>query len=108
VVRFEVWKEIFPPAGEDAYETVPRVMRTSFVEKWQRRPEEARKEAERLRDEVISVIQQRRPHDLVPFTGQTAGMIRDVLPASEIVRGMVAEAEQVLERANGLRNPAPS
>ena len=106
VVRFEVWKEIFPPAGEDAYETVPRVMRTPFVEEWQRRPEEARREAERLRDEVISVIRRRRPHDLLPFTGQTAGMIRDVLSASEIVRQMVVGAEQVLEQANGLRSPA--
>ncbi len=106
VVRFEVWKEIFPPAGEGAYETVPRVMRTSFVEEWQRRPEEARREAERLREEVISVIRQRRPHDLLPFTGQTAGMIHDVLPANEIVQQMVTEAEQVLERANRLRNPA--
>jgi enoyl-[acyl-carrier protein] reductase II len=108
VVRFEVWKEIFPPTGEDAYETVPRVMRTPFVEEWQRRPEEARREAERLRDEVISVIRQRRPHDLLPFTGQTAGMIRDVLPASEIVQRMVGEAEQALEQANGLRSPASS
>jgi enoyl-[acyl-carrier protein] reductase II len=106
VVRFEVWREIFPPSGEDAYETVPRVMRTPFVEEWQRRPEEARREAERLRDEVVSLVRQRRPHELVPFTGQTAGMIRDVLPAGEIVRGMAAEAEQALERANGLRNPA--
>src|ERR687883_18400 len=102
VVRFEAWKEIFPPAGEDAYETVPRVMRTSFVEEWQRHPEEARREAQRLREEVISVIRQRRPHELLPFTGQTVGMIRTLLPASEIVRRMVAEAEQALERANGL------
>jgi hypothetical protein len=29
-------------------------------------------------------------------------MIRTLLPASEIVRRMVAEAEQALERANGL------
>jgi nitronate monooxygenase/enoyl-[acyl-carrier protein] reductase II len=108
VVRFEAWKKIFPPAGEDAYETVPRVMRTSFVEEWQRRPEEAGREAERLRDEVISVIRQRKPHELVPFTGQTAGMIFDVLPAKEIVRRMVAGAEQALERANGLRYPAGS
>jgi len=102
VVRFEAWKEIFPPVGEDAYETVPRVMRTSFVEEWQRRPEEARREAQRLREEVISVIRQRKPHKLLPFTGQTAGMIRTLLPASEIVRRMVREAEQALERANGL------
>jgi enoyl-[acyl-carrier protein] reductase II len=108
VIRFESWMEIFPPAGEDAYETVPRVMRTSFVEEWQRSPEGARREAERLRGEVISVVRQRRPHELVPFTGQTAGIIRDILPAGEIVRRMIAEAEQALERANGLRQQARS
>jgi nitronate monooxygenase/enoyl-[acyl-carrier protein] reductase II len=108
VIRFEAWRQIFPPAGEDAYETVPRVMRTSFVEEWQRSPQEARREAERLRGEVISAIRQRKPHELLPFTGQTAGMIRDILPAAEIVRRMVAGAEQALERANGLRHPASS
>jgi enoyl-[acyl-carrier protein] reductase II len=100
VVRFEVWKEIFPPASEGAYETVPRVLRTSFVEEWERRPEEARREAERLRGELMSVVRERRPHELVPFTGQTAGMIHDVLPAGEIVRGMVSEAEEALRGAN--------
>ncbi len=108
VVRFETWKEIFPSTSESAYDTVPRVMRTPFVEEWQWRPEEARREAERLRGKLISVVRQRRPHELVPFTGQTAGLIHDVLSAGEIVRGMVAEAEQALERANKLRYPASS
>jgi enoyl-[acyl-carrier protein] reductase II len=99
VVKFEVWKEIFPPPSEGAYETAPRVMRTSFVEEWQRRPEAARREAERLRDEVMSVVRERRVHELVPFTGQTAGMIHAVLPASEIIRGMVSEAEEALRGA---------
>jgi enoyl-[acyl-carrier protein] reductase II len=100
VVRFEVWKEIFPPASEGAYETAPRVMRTSFVEEWQRRPEAARREAERLRGELMSVVRERRVHELVPFTGQSAGMIHAVLPAGEIVRGMVSEAEEALRGAN--------
>jgi enoyl-[acyl-carrier protein] reductase II len=100
VVRFEVWKEIFPPTSEGAYETVPRVMRTAFVEEWQRRPEEARREAERLRGELMSVVRERRPHELVPFTGQTAGMIDEILPAGEIVRTMVSEAEEALRAAS--------
>src|SRR5918911_3393956 len=54
VIRFEVWKEIFPTASERAYETAPRVMRTSFVDEWQRCPEAARREAERLRGELMS------------------------------------------------------
>jgi enoyl-[acyl-carrier protein] reductase II len=99
-VRFEAWKEIFPPASEGAYETVPRVIRTSFVEEWQRRPDEARNNAERLRGELVSMIQERRPHELVPFTGQTAGMIHDILPAGEIVRGMISEAEEALRRTS--------
>ncbi len=101
-VRFEAWKEIFPPAGEGAYETVPRVMRTSFVEEWQRRPEDVRREAERLRGELMSVVRERKPHELVPFTGQTAGMIHDVLAASEIVREIVSKAEEVLRRTSQL------
>jgi enoyl-[acyl-carrier protein] reductase II len=103
VVRFEVFKEILPTTSDRAYDTVPRVMRTPFVEEWQNHPEEARREAGRLRAEVMSAVQQRRPHELVPFTGQTAGLIRDILPAAEIVRTMIAEAEQAFERANALR-----
>jgi nitronate monooxygenase/enoyl-[acyl-carrier protein] reductase II len=75
-------------------------MRTSFVEEWQRRPEAARKEAERLQGELMSALRERRVHELVPFTGQTAGMIHAVLPAAEIVRGMVSEAEEALRAAN--------
>jgi enoyl-[acyl-carrier protein] reductase II len=103
VVRFEVFKEILPSTSEHAYETVPRVMRTAFVEQWQGRPEEARREAERLRAELMSAVQQRRPHELVPFTGQTAGLVHEILPAAEIVRFMVKEAEDALERASALR-----
>jgi enoyl-[acyl-carrier protein] reductase II len=103
VVRFEVFNEILPSRSDRAYETVPRVMRTGFVEEWQGRPEAARRESERLRAELMSAIKERRSHELLPFTGQTAGIIRDILPAAEIVRKMVAEAEQALERAATLR-----
>jgi enoyl-[acyl-carrier protein] reductase II len=103
VVRFEVFKESLPSRSDRAYETVPRVMRTAFVEEWEGRPEEARREAERLRAELMSAIRQRRPHELLPFTGQTAGIVHDILPAAEIVRAMVTEAEQALERASALR-----
>ena len=106
VIRFEAWKEIFPPSGGGAYETVPRVMRTSFVEEWQWRSGEARREAERLRSAVISVVRQRKPHELVPFTGQSAGLVHEVLPAREIVREMVDEAERALQRVNELRRKA--
>ena len=37
-----------------------------------------------------------RGHELVPFGGQTAGLIRRVVPAREIVETMVREAAERL------------
>jgi enoyl-[acyl-carrier protein] reductase II len=97
-VRFEAWEGIFASAT-NAYATVPRVLRTPFVREWLGRTEDARGQASRLREEVRSAIRGRTTHELLPFTGQTAGLIRDVLPAREIVEGMVSEAELALKRA---------
>jgi enoyl-[acyl-carrier protein] reductase II len=102
-VRFEAWSEFFPSGGESAYDVVPRVLRTAFVDRWQGRPEEARAQAEDLRSEIMAVVARRAPHELVPFTGQTAGLVHEVLPAGEIVAQMVSEAEEVLARAAELR-----
>ena len=105
-VRFEAWEGIFPPAEGGSYATVPRVLRTPFVEEWSGRTQEARLEAGRLREEVLSAIRERTTHELLPFTGQTAGMVHDILPAGEIVAGMVAEAERALARADEFRSPS--
>jgi enoyl-[acyl-carrier protein] reductase II len=98
-VRFAVWKEIFPPSSSRAYETVPRVIRTPFVSAWHERADDARREAERLRGEIMSALRQGRAYELLPFTGQTVGLIHDIAPAGEIVRRIVAEAEDVLSHA---------
>jgi nitronate monooxygenase/enoyl-[acyl-carrier protein] reductase II len=103
VVRFEAWEGIFPPAGGDAYATVPRVLRTPFVEEWSGRTQDARRDAERLRDVVLSAIRGRTTHELLPFSGQTAGMVHDILPAGEIVERMVSEAELALTRAGDFK-----
>jgi enoyl-[acyl-carrier protein] reductase II len=98
VIRFEEWGEVFPAAGAGAYEVVPRVIRTPFVDAWRGRPQEARQEAERLRGEVMAALRRGTAHELVPFTGQTAGLIQDILPAAEIVRRIIAEARGALDR----------
>jgi enoyl-[acyl-carrier protein] reductase II len=101
-VRFEAWSEILPPS-KGGYDVVPRVIRTDFVAEWERQREETRRQADRLQEEIMASIKQGRPHELTPFTGQSAGLILDVLPAAEIVRSMVAEAEDALDRAGMLR-----
>ena len=96
-MRFEAWAGVFPPSGEGAYDVVPRVLRTEFVERWHGRVDEARAHAEELRTEVMDVVARRAAHELVPFTGQTAGLVHEVLPAGEIVERMVREAETVID-----------
>jgi enoyl-[acyl-carrier protein] reductase II len=78
------------------------VLRTTFVEEWNRRQEEAEREAERLSDELVTAVREGRGHELVPFTGQTAGMIREILPAGHIVHELVREAEEALRTAASL------
>ncbi len=87
-VRFETWSAIMP-VGAGGYDVVPRVIRTDFVAAWENRPAEAASEADRLRDQIMDSVRERRPHELTPFTGQTAGLVHEVLPAAEIVRSMI-------------------
>jgi enoyl-[acyl-carrier protein] reductase II len=100
VVRFEEWSAIMPPRPPGAYDVVPRVIRTDFVREWESRPADAASAAERLRAEVMDAVRGGRAHELVPFTGQSAGLIRDVQPAAAIVTDLVAGAERALRVGN--------
>jgi nitronate monooxygenase/enoyl-[acyl-carrier protein] reductase II len=99
VVRFEAWSDIFPPAGENAYRVSPRVLAFPLVEEWRRDPEGLRQRIPRLREELTALVREHRLDKVLPFAGQSAGMIEDVRTAEEIVTGMIAEAEQALARA---------
>jgi hypothetical protein len=69
---------------------------------WQNRREVAKQEAKRLQNEVGTTIEQGRVGDLFPFTGQSTGQIKDILPAAEIVHRLVNEAEVALKRISHL------
>jgi enoyl-[acyl-carrier protein] reductase II len=98
-VKFDAWNDINPPAKSGGYGTVLRAIRTPFIDQWQQRREEAKQHAERLRGEVLAATQQGKLHELMPVAGQSAGLIRDILPAGDIVRRMVTEAQHALERS---------
>lgn len=96
-VRLESWDELFPRATASAYPVVPRVLRTEFVDSmW--RPEDARRHADEARARIGEAIARRAPHEVVPFTGQSTGLVKDVLPAEQIVRRLVEEAEAAAGR----------
>jgi nitronate monooxygenase/enoyl-[acyl-carrier protein] reductase II len=86
-----------PTAG--GYDTVPRALRTGFIDEWNARPAEAAAEADLLKAQIRMASADGVAHRLVPLTGQSAGLIHEVLPAAEIVRRIVAEAETALEAA---------
>jgi enoyl-[acyl-carrier protein] reductase II len=97
----EVWNDFFAPASGD-YGTVARALSSPFIEQWRYRRDDAKREAERLRGEVMVAGRQGRLGELLPSAGQSVGLIRDILPAAEIVRRIVAEAEEALKHTTRL------
>jgi enoyl-[acyl-carrier protein] reductase II len=96
-VKVEFAGSVFPPPAPGAYDTLPRSLRTPFVDEWNARPDAAEREAKRLGAELVEAVRAHRGHELVPFTGQSVGLIGEVLSAAEIVRTMVEQAEAVLK-----------
>ena len=103
-VQLTFWRQIFGGEGGDPgiYDVVPRALRTPFADEWMPRPEAAAREAERLRGEIAGALRGGTIHELAPFTGQGAGLIHEVLPAREIIRGLVDGAQEALQRAGAL------
>jgi enoyl-[acyl-carrier protein] reductase II len=96
-VKVEFANEVLPPLSPGGFtDARPRVLRTPFVEQWNQRLDAVHQEAARLRAEVMAALGEGRLHELVPFTGQSDGLVHDVLPAGEIGGRLIAEAEAAL------------
>jgi nitronate monooxygenase/enoyl-[acyl-carrier protein] reductase II len=76
-----------------------RMLRTPFLAKWDGRTAELADRADELGTEMIDAILAGDGHEYTPFAGQSAGLIDDILPAAEIVRRTVAQAQNALARA---------
>jgi nitronate monooxygenase/enoyl-[acyl-carrier protein] reductase II len=98
-VRVDVVNDIMPNPGSIGYGTVLRALRSPFIETWRERREEARRQAERLLDELVSLTKQGRIGDALPAAGQSAGMIRDIRPAGEMVHRLVEQTRAALDKA---------
>jgi NAD(P)H-dependent flavin oxidoreductase YrpB (nitropropane dioxygenase family) len=73
-----------------------RVARNGFVEEWMGREPELRRRREALQARLSRAREQEDPDYRVMWVGQSAGLIDSILPAGEVVRRIVAEAEDIV------------
>lgn len=72
-----------------------RLRRTRFVEHWLGREPELRRRRAELWEEVAA-FQESNADDGLMWIGQSAGLIDSVEPAADVVRRIVAEAEEII------------
>lgn len=88
---------VMPPYTEGAYTTMtPRTLRNDFIDTWNADPDGAATHGERLSADVIAAVQRGTLEELLPFTGQSAGLIHEVLPVADIMDTLIREAEDAI------------
>jgi nitronate monooxygenase/enoyl-[acyl-carrier protein] reductase II len=85
---------VMPPFNRPGGPAEPRALTTPLIEQLAAHPDwvDPAVMGARLRESLLAG----GGHEYLPFTGQSAGLIDDVLPAAEIVARVVAEAEAAL------------
>jgi enoyl-[acyl-carrier protein] reductase II len=101
-IKIDVLNDISPLPGTAGFQTVLRSLHTPFLDEWSSKREEARRNRDRLRDQIISTTQAGRQHECLLTAGQTAGGIKEILPIAEIMRRLIAETEAALLRTPDL------
>jgi NAD(P)H-dependent flavin oxidoreductase YrpB (nitropropane dioxygenase family) len=86
-----------PNPGSLGYGTVLRSLRSPFIDTWNPRRNEASRQATRLLDQLIAFTKEGRIGDIFPAAGQSAGMVKDIRAAGEVVRSLAEEARGVLK-----------
>ncbi len=86
-------ERVLPPYSRPGSTVEPRALTTALIEQLREHPEwiDPAAVGPRIRASVAAG----GGDEYLPFAGQSAGLIHEVLPAAEIVRRVVAEAEEV-------------
>jgi nitronate monooxygenase/enoyl-[acyl-carrier protein] reductase II len=75
----------------------PRALRTPLIEQLAEAPDSVDPSA--VGPELLRAVRAGGGHELLPFTGQSAELVHDVVPAGQLVARVVADAERALEAA---------
>jgi nitronate monooxygenase/enoyl-[acyl-carrier protein] reductase II len=89
-------ERVMPPFNRPGGPAEPRALETPLIAQLREHPEwvDPAVMGARLRESLLAG----RGDEYLPFSGQSVGLIDEVLPAAEIVRRVVAEAEEALSR----------
>jgi nitronate monooxygenase/enoyl-[acyl-carrier protein] reductase II len=99
-IKVDILNDISPIPGTKGFPTIPRSLPTAFLNEWTGKREDARRERDRLRAQIVSTTQAGRQHECILWAGQTAGGIKEILSVAEIMRRLVTEAEAALGRGS--------
>src|SRR3954454_15583341 len=99
-IKVDVLNDISPLPGTAGFGTVLRSLHTPFLDEWSAKRDEARRNRDRLRQQIVSTTQTGQPHATLLTAGQTAGGIKDIPSVAELMRRLVAETEAALSRAS--------
>jgi nitronate monooxygenase/enoyl-[acyl-carrier protein] reductase II len=91
-------ERVLPPYNRPGARVEPRALRTPLIEQLLEHPTWV--DSSTLGPRIRDAVRSGGGHEYLPFTGQSAGLIDDVLPAADIVRRVVAEAEAALTAAS--------
>lgn len=83
-------------SGRDWPGAYDRVARTRFVEKWLGREPELRKHRDEVWESLDHADKSGDADNMLIWFGQSAGLVDSVLPAEDVVREVILEAEEIL------------
>lgn len=98
-IRVPGWTEVFPLTRSGGYDVAPNALPTAFIDKCFQSRGVDEQATQRLSDELMDAVRRGSFYDLVPLTGQTAGAVKSLSMAGDIVRAICSEAEEVLSNS---------
>jgi len=97
-------ERVMPPFTLPHRPGAPRCLRTPLIDQLRDYPEQV--DGAELGRQLVQAILDGRGHEYLPFTGQSAGLIRDIAPAAVILERLLNEADAALRTAGAARTPA--
>jgi enoyl-[acyl-carrier protein] reductase II len=91
-------ERVLPPYSRPGVHAEPRSLRTPLVDQLREHPEWI--DSPSIGQRVRAAVMEGGGDEYLPFAGQSAGLVGEVLPAGEIVRRTIAEAEVALAAAH--------